>query len=134
MLFDNHQFYYAENYGTGNEADGGEGYVGSIKPVYAETDREAMEAEVTEVVRICRKEADIDTLCSIHNYMIAHTEPLKRNSDSLGSTAYGVTVNGSADDIGFAKAYCYYAQKAGFPCYVVEGSIWASPARGADLR
>lgn len=46
VLFDNPQFYYAENYGTENEADGGEGYVGSIKPVYAETDREAMEAEV----------------------------------------------------------------------------------------
>lgn len=128
VLYDNPQFYYVESCGMDLDggADGTE-YVGSIKPVYAEVDREAMETEVSEIARICRKDTDINTLCAIHDYMITHTQTLERNSDPLGSSAYGVTMNGAADDIGFAKAYCYYVQQAGFPCYVVEGEYRGEP-------
>lgn len=127
VLFDNPQFYYAESYSLDSGEADDSGYVGSIKPAYAEVDMEAMETEVSEVLRICRKDTDINTLCAIHDYMITHTETLERNSDPLGSSAYGVTVNGSADDIGFAKAYCNYVQQAGFPCYVVEGEYKGEP-------
>lgn len=123
VLFDNPQFYYVESCAMDLDSGGADGteYVGGIKPVYAEVDREAMETEVSAVARACRKDTDINTLCAIHDYMIAHTQTLERNSDPLSSSAYGVTMNGAADDTGFAKAYCYYAQQAGYPCYVVEG-------------
>lgn len=126
VLFDNPQFYYAGDCKI-DFCDGSSVYVAVIKPVYAQADRKAMEAEVSEVVRVSRKDNNIDTLCAIHNYIIANTKTLKRNSDLLGSSAYGVTINKLADDIGFAKAFCYYVQEAGLPCYVVEGEFMGKP-------
>lgn len=125
VLFDNPQFYYAENYSI-DSGEAGE-YVSSINPVYTETDKEAMKTEVSEVVRICRKDTDINTLCAIHDYIIANTKVVERDSDTLGSSAYGVVINGYADDIGFAKAFCYYVQETGLPCYVVEGEFMGEP-------
>lgn len=132
VLFDNPQFYYAGNCSidlSDNEVDASDSsvYAAAIKPVYARADRKAMEIEISEVVRVSRKDNNIDTLCAIHNYMIANTKALERHSDLLGSSAYGVTINKAADDIGFAKAFCYYVQEAGLPCYVVEGEFMGEP-------
>lgn len=126
VLFDNPQFYYAGDCNI-DFLDDNSGYAAVLKPVYAQTDRKAMEDEVSEVVRVSRKDNNIDTLCAIHNYMIANTKTLERKSDLLGSSAYGVTINKTADDIGFAKAFCYYVQEAGLPCYVVEGEYMGEP-------
>ena len=126
VLFDNPQFYYAGDCNIDFRDDNSD-YAAVLKPVYAQTDRNAMEDEVSEVVRVSRKDNNIDTLCAIHNYMIANTKTLERKSDLLGSSAYGVTINKTADDIGFAKAFCYYVQEAGLPCYVVEGEFMGEP-------
>lgn len=124
VLYDNPQFYYAgdcdvESY----EVD----YIAKVKPSYADVDREAMENEVKEVVRASRKDNTIDTLCAIHNNMIATIKVVNRGSDLLSSSAYGVTINKCADDIGYAKAFCYYARTAGLPCYVIEGEYMGQP-------
>lgn len=86
-----------------------------------------MENEVKEVVRVSRKDNTIDTLCAIHNNMIATVKVVPRGSEPLSSSAYGVTVNKYADDMGYAKAFCYYVQEAGLSCYVVEGEYMGQP-------
>lgn len=126
VLFDNPQFYYAGDCNIDFRDEDG-GYAAAVMPLYSQTDRKAMETEVSEVVRACRKDNNIDTLCAVHNYMIANTKALERKSDLLGSSAYGVTINKTADDIGFAKAFCYYVQEAGLPCYAVEGEYMGEP-------
>ncbi|MDE7281491.1 MAG: protein kinase, partial [Ruminiclostridium sp.] len=129
VLFDNPQFFYTAHCSIDPGSDESDGSVHTIylKPVYIQTDKMAMKAEISEIVRISRKDNNIDTLCAIHNYMIANTKAVERNSDLLGSSAYGVTINKLADDIGFAKAFCYYVREAGLPCYAVEGEFMGKP-------
>ncbi len=127
VLYDNPQFYYAESY-TLDKAEGDS--IGSIKPAYADLnrqDRKAVETEAVNVVRDCTMDSEINTLAAIHDYMLANVKTVERGSDSLGSSAYGGMISRSADDLGFAKAYCYYVQQAGFPCYVVEGEFQGQP-------
>lgn len=126
VLYDNPQFYYAGDCDV-EPCEEGSDYIAKIKPLYADVDREAMENEVKEVVRVSRKDNTIDTLCAIHNNMIATVKVVGRDSDLLSSSAYGAAINKYADDIGYAKAFCYYVQTAGLPCYVVEGEYMGQP-------
>lgn len=126
MLYDNPQFYYAGDCDV-EPCEEGSDYIAKIKPLYADVDREAMENEVKEVVRVSRKDNTIDTLCAIHNNMIATVKVVPRGSEPLSSSAYGATVNKYADDMGYAKAFCYYVQEAGLSCYVVEGEYMGHP-------
>ena len=134
VLYDNPQFFYAESYTLDNgEGDG----IDSIKPAYADLnrqDRKAVETEAANVVQDCTMDSEINTLAAIHDYMLANVNTTERGSDPLGSSAYGAMIGRSADDLGFAKAYCYYVQQAGFPCYVVEGEFQGQPRAWVRFR
>ena len=133
VLFDNPQFYYAESCTFDKIEDS----IGSIKLSYADLnrqDRKAVETEAANVVQDCTLDSEINTLAAIHDYMLENIKTVERGSDPLGSTAYGALIGRSADDLGFAKAYCYYVQQAGFPCYVVEGEFQGQPRAWVRFR
>lgn len=134
VLFDNPQFYYAESC-TFDKVEGNS--IGSIKPDYADLnrqDRKAVEAEAANVARDCEMDSEINTLAAIHDYMLANVKTVERSSVPYCSSAYGAMIGRFADDLGFAKAYCYYVQQAGFPCYVVEGEYKGQPRAWVRFR
>lgn len=74
------------------------------------------------------KSDKLNALREIHDRLIEKVENVERYVTPTATSAYGAIVDGSADDVGIAKAFCYLAQRLGLPCYVVDGTL------GEELR
>ena len=69
------------------------------------------------------KSDKVTALREIHDRLIKNVKIVERYSTQTCTTAYGAIVDSAADDVGFAKAFCYLAQSLGLPCYVVDGTL-----------
>ncbi|MDE5992399.1 MAG: hypothetical protein K2G87_05045, partial [Oscillospiraceae bacterium] len=135
VLYDNPQFCYTQNYSVGywdtnnNEYIDGDEYIAYVMPYYCDVDNSNAEEYMTSVLELCDINGDMmNNLRIVHDRIVMYTDILERYTNSTCTSAQGAIVNGKADDMGFAKAFCYYAQALGLPCYVVDGAI------GEELR
>lgn len=73
------------------------------------------------------KSDKVTALRVIHDRLIQNVNVVERYTTQTCTTAYGAIVDSAADDVGFAKAFCYLAQNLGLPCYVVDGKLGEYP-------
>lgn len=116
VLYDNPQFCYAGEC-TVNK---------TVVPSYIidETAAVTLEtfAELSYLSEIDKSDK-LNALREIHDRLIKNVKVVERYSTQTCTTAYGAIVDSAADDVGFAKAFCYLAQSLGLPCYVVDGTL-----------
>lgn len=65
----------------------------------------------------------VEKLCTIHDALTSNTESVSRYSTETCSSIYGVVFDGKADDIGLSKTFCFYVQRLGLQCLVVDGTV-----------
>lgn len=116
VLYENPQFYYVSDCTIGTTLD----------PTYliAETDADSPERVINSYYVGTNTNDTVETLCAVHDMLIKEVETVPRYSTGTCTSAYGAIVDKQADDLGFAKAFCYYAQMLNIPCYVVDGTFY----------
>lgn len=131
--YDNPQFYYANNFGVrfqdenDNDKLDDDETIMTVTPIYFNQDTETVTANMNEVLNGLDKVDIIESLYKVHDTMVADVDALPRYANATSTNAYGAIVSRGADDMGIAKAFCYYAQLLDVPCYVVDGSLDGAP-------
>lgn len=141
VLYDNpqychiQQFYY--NYWEENnngEIDDDE-YIKEIDPFYITEYSQIPWERVSKVLSECDpNDSVIDKLAYVHDYLVKNTDTIERYMNASCTSAWGAVVDYIADDVGFAKGFCYYAQGLGVPCYVVDGQLNGEPRSWCRLK
>lgn len=130
VLYDNPQFCYAQDFtamyydlNKNNNADDDED-VEQIRPYYFSDNNSRARGYMLRDLRSCDYDGDmIDNLRMAHDSLITKAEIVTRYANATCTSAHGPLVNKLGDDMGFAKAFCFYAQAFGLQCYVVDGMV-----------
>lgn len=141
VLYDNPQFCHIQNfyYSYSEENDNGttddNEFVTALRPFYITDASDIPQNRVAEVISECDPNADvIENLAYLHDHLIKNTNIVKRYANASCTSAWGAVVAGKADDVGFAKGFCYYAQALGINCYVVDGQYNGEPRSWCRLK
>ena len=129
MMYDNPQFTDAQDFSiiyndvNGNRKWEANEYVSTILPNYIDVDPAKMKEQAKAVLDSMDKTDIAGSLCSIHDKLIDETKILLRYYNATCTYSYGAIVDHKADDLGFARAFCYYAQELGVYSYVIDGKF-----------
>lgn len=135
VLYDNPQFCYVQDFtamfydlNKNNLVDPNED-VEEIRPYYFTDDNRKAKNNMLSTLNECDPDGDmVENLRLVHDKLAKTVRAVERYADATCTSAYGPIVVKSGDDMGFAKAFCFYAQALGLQCYVVDGKF------GDDLR
>lgn len=120
MLYDNPHLCYAQDFSAVYHDDNK--LINGVRLNYCEKDHLKMINRILDIISYVNEDDSmIDKLVIIHDYLVNNTQISERLAHDACASAYGAVVNQNADDIGFAKAFCYLAQALGFSCYVIDG-------------
>ncbi len=141
VLYDNPQFCHIQNfyYSYSEENDNGTAddneFVTALRPFYITDASEIPQNRVAQVISECDPNSGItDKLAYIHDHLIKNTSTVQRYANASCTSAWGAVVDGKADDVGFAKGFCYYAQALGINSYVVDGQYNGKPRSWCRLK
>ncbi len=119
VLYDNPNFYYVNDYVKNGS---------TICPKYINLTSEeerAFENTITDIeddLKGITSEYDIAT--SLHDSLVTREITLtERYVNNTCTSAFGALGKYEADDLGFAKAFCYLAQRKGLSCVVMDGTL-----------
>ena len=118
VLYDNPQFCYVSDCTIGKTLD--PNYVTEANP-------ETLDTFAAIILGGINKSDKLIALRDIHDKLIESVTLVDRYSTKTCTSAYGAIVDSCADDLGIAKAFCYYAQTMGLSCYVVDGIFGEGP-------
>ena len=128
VLYDNPQFCYAQDFTSmyydlnNNDIIDDDDEVEEIRPYYFADNNSRAKGYMLRDLRSCDYEGDmIENLRIAHDSLIKKAKIIERYANGTCTSAHGPLVNKLGDDMGFAKAFCFYAQALGLQCYVVDG-------------
>lgn len=120
MLYDNPHLCHVQDFSAVYRDDNK--LVAGVRISYCENDNSKMINRILDIISYVNEDDSmIDKLVTVHDYLIKNTQISERFAYDACDSAYGAVVNKKADDIGFAKAFCYLAQALGYNCYVIDG-------------
>lgn len=141
VLYDNPQFCHIQNfyYSYAEENDNGSTddneFVMELRPFYIRDASDTPQKIIADMISCCDPRDDITgKLAFLHDQLVRNTNILQRYANSSCTSAWGAVVDGKADDVGFAKGFCYYAQALGISCYVVDGQYNGEPRAWCRLK
>lgn len=120
MLYDNPHLCHVQDFSAVYSDDNK--LVVGVRLNYRENDNSKMINRILDIINYVNEDDSmIDKLVTVHDYLIKNTQISERFAYDACASAYGAVVNKKADDIGFAKAFCYLTQALGVNCYVMDG-------------
>ncbi len=127
MMYDNPQFTDAQDFSysyndiNGNLKWEADEYITGIMPYYIDVDPSVMKDQAKIVLDRLDRSDIVGSLCAVHDKLITETRLLQRYYNATCTYSYGAIVDHKADDVGLARAFCYYAQELGVYSYVIDG-------------
>lgn len=127
MMYDNPQFTDAQDFSysyydiNGNLKWEADEYITRIMPNYIDVDPSVMKDQAKIVLDRMDRSDIVGSLCAVHDKLITETRLLQRYYNATCTYSYGAIVDHKADDVGLARAFCYYAQELGVYSYVIDG-------------
>lgn len=120
MLYDNPHLCHVQDFSAVYRDDNK--LVAGVRLNYRENDNSKMINRILDIISYVNEDDSmIDKLVTVHDYLVKNIQISERFGYDACASAYGAVVNKKADDIGFAKAFCYLAQALGYNCYVIDG-------------
>ena len=132
LMLDNPELVNVEGYSlnytdlNNNKSADYDEYIQSIRPHYINIDPQQMNAAASDELSALNTSGlsnKIECLRHFHDKLATETEFVGRKATATSSSAHGAIIDHVADDMGLAKAMCYYAQRLGLFSYVVEMEI-----------
>ncbi len=123
VLYDNPHFYYVNDFTKSGK---------TISPKYINL-TSGDEKEFKDRIAAIEDDLDANLNGSTEEYgiiryfhdflLIENITVTERYKTTTCTSAFGALANNTADDLGFAKAFCYLVQRQGIPCVVVDGTV-----------
>ncbi len=132
VMLDNPEFVNVQGYSlnytdlNNNKSPDNDEYITSIRPYYIDIDTKLMNDTVFEqlsAMDTTHLNGKIEALLYFHDKLALETELVSRMATATASTAHGAIIDHVADDLGLARAMCYYAQRMGFFSFVVDEEL-----------
>lgn len=126
MMYDNPQFCDVQDFSyhfidlNNNSNDEPDEYVASVEPTYIATEPEKMYEKAETFLDGLDRSDIIDCLRRAHDWLIDESDITNRYWTATCTYSYGAIIDQVADDLGFARAYCYLAQELGVYSYVTD--------------
>ncbi len=126
MMYDNPEicdvqdFRYSYTDINNNSSPEPDEYVSKVSPYYIDVDPQKMYDKAKTFLDGLDKSDKIECLRQAHDWLISEAEITERYDTATCTYSYGAIIDRLADDLGFARAFCYLAQELGFYSFVID--------------